>query len=209
MGDLRNNAQKAEAEAVRRAEELRQNGFTVFHFDYDPKLTRRNMTLGQAIRHLMRVTGTRISWWRCPVRGLAITYRKLPTTSFAYDKGETYMVTHFSDLADEVEAKKVLALDMLLTGVELYRGLPNRIFDEQVELIRWLLKAPPSVPADEWLAVQQKVHRKSQHLLRTHESTLRHHLLGEKYTGPTGPIALTVRTRLEALGSRTWNTPHV
>ena len=203
MGDLRNVAKKLERErALKDANDRRENGFTVFHSDFNPKLTRRDMTLGQAIRHLLRVTGTRIKWWRCPIRGLAINYRKLPATSFSYDQGEQWMILHFSDLDNEVEAKKVLALDMLLHGIELYRGLPNKVFDEQVERIKWLLKAPPSVPAEEWLKVKEKVDPRSQPLLRTHESELRFHLLDEKYTGPTGPVALTVRPRLEALERR-------
>jgi hypothetical protein len=73
MGDLRNKARKeAQEHAIRETEDRRRNGFTVFHFDFNPKLTRRNTTLGEAIWYLMRVTGTRITFWRCPIRGLAI-----------------------------------------------------------------------------------------------------------------------------------------
>jgi hypothetical protein len=126
MGDLRNKAKKeAQDAAVSDAHDRRRHGFTAFHFDFNPKLTRRNLTLGEAIRHLMRVTGTRISFWRCPIRGLAIQYKKLPTTSYSHDNGETYMVLHFCDLADKAEAKRVLVLDMLLSGIEMYRGWPN------------------------------------------------------------------------------------
>ena len=51
MGDLRNKARKeAETDAIQQTAELRRNGFTVFHFDFNPKLTRRNLTLGEAIR---------------------------------------------------------------------------------------------------------------------------------------------------------------
>jgi hypothetical protein len=38
----------------------------------------------KAVRYLMRVTGTRIGFWWCPVRGLAVQYRKLPTTRYGY-----------------------------------------------------------------------------------------------------------------------------
>jgi hypothetical protein len=62
----------------------------------------------------------------------------------AYDNGHTYMILHFSDLEDETAGKKVLGLDMLLTGIELFRGVPNQAFNDQVETIKWLLKAPPS-----------------------------------------------------------------
>jgi len=150
----------------------------------------------------MRVTGTRISFWRCPIRGLAIQYRKLPRTSMAYDHGETYMVMRFCDLADNAEAKRVLVLDMLLSGIELYCGWPNTFFDQQVAAIKWLLQAPPSVPAEEWLKVRATVDPRAEPLLRTHEPDLRFHLLGEKYSGPTGPVALSIRPRLEAMERR-------
>ena len=177
----------------------RSNGFTVFHFDFNPKLTRRNLTLGEAVRCLQRATGTRIGWWRCPMRGLAIQYRKLPTTSYSYDQGESYRILVFSALTDVVEAKKALALDLLLQGIELYRALPNRMFDDEIRRVRWLLQAPPSVSAEDWRQALAQPDRRVQPLLRTHEAEPRHHLLGEKYTGPTGTIALTVRTRLEAM----------
>ena len=155
MGDLRNKAKKLATEAARHeAEDRRPDGSTVFHSDFNPKLIRRNLTLGEAVRHLMRVTGTRVSFWRCPMRGLAVEYKKLPTTKFAYDHGEVYRSLHFSNLADEVEAKKVLALDLVLDGIELYRGLPNKAFDDEVKRVRWLLTAPPSVEAQDWLAVR-------------------------------------------------------
>jgi hypothetical protein len=201
MGDLRNKARKdAQKAAIDDAQRRRSEGWTVFHFDFNPKLIRRNLTMGEAIRALMSVTGTRISFWRCPVRGLAIQYRVLPMTSYIYDSGETYKVLHFSDHADEVEAKKVLVLDMLLRGIQLYRALPNKRFDAEVERICWLLKAPPSVPAEEWRAARAGLDVRSQEVLRTHEAELRFHLLGEKYAGATGPVAMTVRIRLESMG---------
>jgi hypothetical protein len=138
LGDLRNKAKKLATEDARReADDRRRNGFTVFHFDFNPKLT-RNLTLGEAIRYLMRETGTRVSFWRCPMRGLAVEYKKLPTTKFAYDHGEVYRSLHFSKLADKTEAKKVLALDLVLDGIELYRGLPNSAFDDEVKRVHWL-----------------------------------------------------------------------
>jgi hypothetical protein len=139
VGDLRNKAKKwAEEDRHRDAWDRQSNGYTVFHFDFNPTLTRRDLKLGEAIRYLMRVTGTRISFWRCPVRGLAVQYRKLPTTPLAYDHGETYMFLNFSELKDRTEAKKALVMDLLFRGIELYRGLPNRLFDDEVETIRWL-----------------------------------------------------------------------
>ena len=148
------------------------------------------------------ISGCRMSFWRCPVRGLAVEIRELPRTSYSFDRGETWRMLHCSDSEDKVAAKKVLALDMLLTAIGLYQGLPNAVFDEQVATIKWLLTAPPSVPAENWMKVLEKVHPKSRPLLRTHESDLRTHLLGEKYGGATGPIALTVRPRLEAMERR-------
>ncbi len=186
MGHLPNKARRlAEADTRADAETRRQNGFTVFHFDLNPKLTRRDLTLGEAIRHLLRVTRARMSFWRCPVRGLAVQIKRLPRTSYSHDHGDSFMMLHFSDLEDEVVAKKVLALDMLLTGIDLYRGLPNAIFDEQIETIKWLLKAPSSVPAEEWLKVLDRVHPQTRPLLRSHAPDLRVHLLGEKYGAVT------------------------
>lgn len=199
MGDLRNKAKKwAEEDRHRDIEDRRRNGFTVFHFDFNPKLTCRDLKLGEAIRYLMRVTGTRVSFWRCPVRGLAVQYRKLPHTRYAYDHGESYMFLHFSDLDDVTAAKKALVLDVLLRGIELYRGLPNRLFDQEVATIKWLLTAPPSVGSDDWLKSLETLQKPSKTVIRTHEAELRFHLLGERYQGPTGPVALSVAVRLEA-----------
>lgn len=198
MGDLRNKIRKEEDEARLKAarERAGPNGWTVFYFNFDPKLTRRDMDLGQAIRHLCKVTACKISFRRCPVRGLAINYKMLPRTSYSHDHGEQYMMMHFSDLADELEAKKVLVVDMLLRGVEHYRALPNRFFDEQVSLIRFLLTAPSSVGATEWMAARAKLQARTQEVLATHEPELRTHILGQKTNGK--PHLCIVRQRLEA-----------
>ena len=194
MGDLRNKARKeAESDAIADYHRRRSHGYTVFHFDLNPKLTRRHLHLGEAVRHLMRVTGTRISFWRCPVRGLALQYRKPPRTPFAYDQGESWKVLHFTQLEDITAAKQTLVLDMLLQGIDLYRGLPNKDFDEQAGLIRTLLIAPPSIGAKGWNAMKDRLHKPFQPLLRTHEADLRCHLLGEQYRGPTGPVGVSVR----------------
>jgi hypothetical protein len=126
-----------------------------------------------------------------------VQMKRLPTTSYAYDGGYTYMTLHFSTRENAVDAKRELAIDTLLNGIDLYRGLPNTVFDDQVATIQWLLTAPPSVGAEEWKRVLEKVHAKTRPLLKTHESELRHHLLGEKYTGPTGPVALTAMVRMD------------
>ena len=198
MGHLPNKAKRMTEEALRAEREERQsNGWTVFHFDFQPNLTRRNMTLGEAIRHLMRVTGFRISFWRCPMRGLAIQYHELPKTNYVHDSGERYVMLHFSDAVDVTEAKRALVIDMLLSGIKLYRGWPNEIFQGEVERIRWLLKAPPSIDAQEWLAVKNRLDVRNQRVVRTHEPDLRANLLGEK-GGPKGYV-LTVAPRLQAL----------
>jgi hypothetical protein len=63
LGDVRNKAKKlAQGQSLRDAEDRRRHGLTVFYFDFNPKLTRRGLSLGEAIRHLMRVTGTRIAY---------------------------------------------------------------------------------------------------------------------------------------------------
>jgi hypothetical protein len=66
------------------------------------------------------------------------------------------MVLHFSELKDRTETKKALVFDLLLRGVELYRGLPNRLLDKQVKMIKWLLMAPSSIGSDQWLRVTVK-----------------------------------------------------
>ncbi len=38
------------------------------------------------------------------------------------------MILNFSNLADKTDAKRALVIDMLLRGIELYRGLPNQAF---------------------------------------------------------------------------------
>jgi hypothetical protein len=91
---------------------------------------------------------------------------------------------------------------VLLGGIELYRGLPNRVLDQEVQLIKYLLTAPPSVSAEEWKVQLGRLGKRFQPLLRTHEAELRYHLLGEKYEGPTGPVAISARTRLEAMDRR-------
>lgn len=129
MGDLRNAAKKeADLQAIRDRERLRREGWTIFHFDLNPKLTRENLSPGAALRHLLKITQHDIALWRCPVRGFAVEYKKLPTTTKTWDHGETYRVMHFSRLEDEREAKNELAEDMLLFGIENYRGLPNAHF---------------------------------------------------------------------------------
>lgn len=105
MGDLRNKAKKDAAEwADGERKRRRENGFTVFHFDFSPKLTWRDLTFGEAVRLLQRATGTKVSFWRCPVRGLALQYKELPRTSFSYDQGTTYRRMTFSTNADAVAA---------------------------------------------------------------------------------------------------------
>ena len=93
-------------------------------------------------------------------------------------------------------------LDMLLTGIEMFRGLPNVAFDEEIRRIKWLLCAAPSVSAEDWCKVRDELQKQTRPLLRTHEAELRFHLLGEKYTGPTGPVAMTVKVRLEEIDRR-------
>lgn len=109
------------------------------------------------------------------------------------------MVLNFSDLADKTDAKRALVIDMLLRGVELYRGLPNQAFDDEMRRIRWLLTAPPSISAVDWKAQLARLDQRVQPLLRTHEAELRFHLLGEKYAGPIGTVTVSGRIRLDAV----------
>jgi hypothetical protein len=198
MSDLRNKARRQEQQAKIEAHHRRQGpeGWTVFHFDLKPNLTRRNLFIGEAIRHLMRVTGTRISFWRCPVRGLAIEYRELPRTSMSYDKGVSWKILHFSREEDITEAKRALVMDMLLQGIQLYRALPNDVFEREVAQIKCLLRAPPSVRAEEWKHQLATLDKRLQTVMRTHETELRFHLLGQKFEGPVA-VSIEVRPDLE------------
>ena len=200
MGDLRNKARRWAEEDARADKERRKRlGWTLFHFDFKPNLTRRDLMVGEAIRYLLRSTGSRMFFRMCQVRGMYVEIKRLPTTGKSYDHGYSYVVLNYSTRENVVDAKKELAIDTLLNGIDLFRGLPNAVYDDQIETIKWLLRAPPSVTAEEWTRVLEKVHAKTRPLFRTHESELRHHLLGERYTGPAGSVAMTARVRMEAL----------
>lgn len=194
MGDLRNKAKKLEADAAHTDRWKREReGWTVFHFDLKPQLTVRNLYIGEAIRHLQRVTATRISFWRCPVRGLAIQYKELPTSHYLGHYGETWTMLRFSQEEDVVAAKRELVEDMLLQGIKLYRALPNAVFDEQVRMLVSLLTAPVSIDAPEWLKAKAKLHKRFQTVLETHTPELRAFLLKEPYAGnQIGPVAIGV-----------------
>ncbi len=188
MGDLRNKARKLEAEArLRDTEDRRSKGWTIFRYDFNRGHTRRNLTLGEAIRHLCRITETKLKFWRCPARGLAVEYYRLPY--------ECFRGMAFSRLPEEVAAKRELVTDAIIHGIADFRGLPNRLFDEECQRIRWLLTAPPSVGAAEWLAQKEKLQQKTQRVLATHEPELRRHVLEEK--PDSGRYGCTVRARLE------------
>jgi hypothetical protein len=203
LGDIRNKTRKMEEEQRRKdANDREETGWTVFYFNFDPKLTRRNMTVGEAIRHLLRITSTRLAWWRCPVRGLSIQYRRLPQTTYKWDSGETYRALVFSKNEDEVAAKRELVTEMLLTGIDLYRALPNKVFDMEVATLCWLLNAPPSVPAEDWLGVKNRLQKQSVPALEAHEATLRKHLLGQVITTAEDLQKLTVTSRLKSLNDR-------
>lgn len=191
VGDLRNKAAKDARQAVIDDRNDRaQNGFTVFHFDLNPKLTRRDLSVGEALRHMMRVTGTKISTWRCPIRGLALEYHELPRTRMAHDHGTRYQILRFSTLEDEREAKRELAVDMLLQGIGLYRGFPNSYFKHQVGTLIELLEAPPTIRAEDWNKGKASLHKCFARVLETHQPELRHHLLGQVTEGlPTGTVA--------------------
>jgi hypothetical protein len=182
MANLHAKAKKdSEREIERRGRQLRETGYTVFRFDFAPKFTRRDLSLGDAIRELKRLTGCKISFWRCPMRGLAVRYQSPPATSYTYDQGTTSVTLRFSTSEDEIDAKRALLLDALLIGIDLYRGLPNNIYDEQTDLLRALLTARPSVEKEEWLALKARLHPKIDPLLKTHDADLRQNLLGERY----------------------------
>jgi hypothetical protein len=129
------------------------------------------------------MTGVKVGFWKCPVRGLAVQFQSPPQTTYVYDQGTISRLMHFSRLEDETQAKRDLILDVVLGGIDLYRGLPNQMFDEQVGIIRALLNAPPSFSGEEWLALKAKLDPKIQPLLTTHEADLRQNILGEKF-GP-------------------------
>lgn len=195
MGDFRNKLRKLEREAAIADRENRlRKGWTVFHHDFRPEQTYRNLRLDEAARHIQRLTGTPIAFWRCPSRGLSVEYRPLPPACGG--KAKAYRMPRFSRLANEEDAKRELAEDMVMNGIALYRGLPNAVFDAEVNLLVSLLRAPPSVGAADWLALKVQLQEKSKIALETHENELRAHLLGQQYTGlQTGPVAIGVTLR--------------
>lgn len=176
-----NLQQKGEKEAARAAErravDLRANGYTVFRYDFAPRFTRRNLSLGDAVRELQRLSGYKISFWRCPVRGLALKYKSPPTSSYLHDKGDSWVMLHFSNSPDETTAKHDLVLDALLRGMEDFRGLPNSAFEEQTDILRALLTAPASAPREEWLALKARLFPAIVPLLASHQADLRQNLL--------------------------------
>ena len=113
----------------------------------------------------------------------------LPDDPLGYDMGPEIHLLRFSTLADR-DAKAELKRDILITGLGNYRGLPNAHFREQVGQLRALLKAPPSVGAEQYNAAKTVLHEAFQDLLRTHVLELRHNLLGEER--PSGPMAMGV-----------------
>lgn len=61
MGDLRNAAKReAEKQAAIDRERRRREGWTIFHFDFNPKLTRRDLSPGGALRYLLKITTTKL-----------------------------------------------------------------------------------------------------------------------------------------------------
>ena len=178
MGNLQQKGAKEPAyEAARHAADLRERGYTVFRFDFAPKFIRRNLSLGDAFRELKRLTGYKVAFWRCPVRGMAVRYHSPPTTTHIHDKGDSWILLDFSTKADEAEAKRELVLNVVLVGIGLFRGLPNAIFEEQTSIIRNLLTAPASASQDEWLELKARLHPKIEPLLKTHQAELRQNLL--------------------------------
>lgn len=183
-------AEEADREERRKRQ---REGWTVFHFDLNPMLTHRELYLGEAARCLLHVTGHRLKFWRCPMRGLSIEYTRLPATTKAWDHGETYRMTTFSRAEDEETAKRALIEDLLLQGINLYRALPNAVFDQQVLLLKGLLRAPVSINAPDWLEARARLHKPFQTVLATHQPELRSFLLNEAYTGnQVGPVAIGV-----------------
>lgn len=191
MPDLRNKARKQEETArIEDYHNRRSHGWTVFHFNLNPSATYRHLWPGEAARLLLKLTGHRLSYWRCPSRGLAIKYRRLPTGP--HDKARTSTRPVFSTIADPVEAKKELVIDMLYRGLELYRALPNKLYEREVQLMRELLTAPPHIDRAEWLRVKHKLDPSSRHLLHSHEADLRKHLLGQGAGKHAGTVAISV-----------------
>jgi hypothetical protein len=87
LGDFRNKARRIAEDIGRQdTDRRRRRGFTVFHFDLKPSLTRRDLILGESIRYLLRATGSRLTFWRCPIRGLAAQIQRLPTTGYRLPK---------------------------------------------------------------------------------------------------------------------------
>jgi hypothetical protein len=155
---------------------LQENGYTVFRFDLAPKFTRFDLSLGDAFRYLKKCTGFRVTFWRCPVRGLAVRLHSSPNKKL-HDGGFSGARLYFSTHADETEAKRELVLDVLLFGIDLFRGLPNATFKEQTTIIRMLLSAPVGTPVEEYQALKFKLLPYFQNVMDTHQANLRRNLL--------------------------------
>jgi hypothetical protein len=156
--------------------ELMENGYTVFRFDLAPKFTRFDLSLGDAFRYLKKCTGFRVTFWRCPVRGLGVRLHSPPNPK-QHDGGFTCTVLHFATQADEAEAKRELVLDVLLFGIDLFRGLPNKTFEEQTTILRNLLTAPVGSPPEEYLGLKAQLHPCFQKVIDTRQADLRRNLL--------------------------------
>jgi hypothetical protein len=123
------------------------------------------------------MTGWKVGFWRCPVRGLGIEFNQPPQTQMRHDAWQRSTLLAFSPHDDELAAKKDLVLNVVLSGIEEFRGLPNAIFRQQTDILRALMTAPASMSREDWLALRARVHIKTQPLLDTHLSTLQKNLL--------------------------------
>lgn len=162
------------------AAHMRATGYTVFRFDLAPKFTKANFSLGDACRELMRLSGYKVTFWRCEVRGLAVHIRTAPTSTYLHDQGESWKVLHFSTNEDEEAAKRELILDLILDGMADYRALPNAAYTQQIVVLKSLLTAPASATKEDWLAARAQLHPRIARVLATHEADLRKHLLGRR-----------------------------
>ena len=105
-----------------------------------------------------------------------------PRSTYLWDAGVAWTLLCFSVNQDQRAAKMELVRHVVLDGIGPFRGLPNKLFDEQVAILRALLTAPVRIEPEEWRDLKARLHQRFQSLLETHQADLRKNLLGKSYT---------------------------
>lgn len=147
--------------------------WTIFYYDLRPAGTRRHMTVGDALRHLKNITRWKIYFSRCEVRGLYPTFKEPSRTGKGWDAGDTSQLMAFSAKEDIREAKLDLVEEILLGGMEYYRGLPDDVFDAQIDILKAALNAKHEGRTADVDPLVPRLQARFQQFFRTHSEELR------------------------------------